>query len=100
MGAALKMQEPRVGKRRLLMQFIALFLFFIVCGFFSVLTLTTVGGEYATYCKMALFLLVFCLLAWRIYKHTFRFIDCFIYAAIVIGFSFLSDYLVMHETRP
>jgi hypothetical protein len=88
------MEAQAVTKRSLLMQLIALFLFLIICGFFSMLTLLTIGGEYSSNCKMALVVLVFCRLAWQIYKHTFRFRDYFIYFAIVIVFCFLADYAV------
>ena len=88
------MEAQPVIKRSRLIQLIALFVFFLVCGFFSIITVLAFGGEDSSTCKIALFLLVFCRLAWQIYKRTFRFRDYFIYFAIVTGFCFWSDYQV------
>jgi hypothetical protein len=72
------------------MQWIALFLFFVI-GFVLSCPLLTAGGETAANYKMTLFLLVFFRLAWRIYKHTFRFRDYFIYSVLTIGFCLWVD---------
>jgi hypothetical protein len=96
MDATPKIQEQPVSKRRLLAQLIALFLFFIVCGDFSYAKFMAYGGGYSQICKIALFLLVLCRLAWQIYKHTFRFSDYFIYFAVAIAFCIWLDYEFDH----
>ncbi len=91
MDAALKMQEPRVGKRSLLMQLIALFLFLIICGMLA-LPVLEVGGDVCGAYKLTLVLLIFCRLAWQIYRRIFRFRDYFIYFAVAVAFCIFADY--------
>ena len=90
------MEAEQVIKRSLAMQLIALFLFLIICGLFALPTLT-VGGDICGDYKTALVLFVFCWLAWRIYRHAFRFRDYFIYFTIVICFCYWADYELYHK---
>jgi hypothetical protein len=94
MDATPKMQGQPVSKRRLVMQLMALFLFVIICGDLAAAKVMTFGGGYSQICKMALFLVVFCRLAWQIFKRTFRFRDYFIYFALVVAFCICSDWFV------
>ncbi len=91
MDAALKMNEQRVGKRSLLIQLVALFLYLFICGLLAMPVLMIGGDDCSTY-KLTVVLLIFCRLAWRIYKHTFRFRDYFIYFAVTGAFCFWADY--------
>jgi hypothetical protein len=95
MDATPKMQGQPVGKWRVLMQLAALFVFFIICSDFSLSVVMKTGAEQSQICKLAFFLLVFCRLAWQIYKHTFRFLDCIIYIVIVFGFCYWVDHQVI-----
>jgi hypothetical protein len=84
------MQAQPVIKRGLLKQLIALLVFLFVCGS-AALPLLCVGGDVLGRIKTAFVFLVFCRLAWQIYKRTFRFRDYFIYFAVVIGFCIWID---------
>jgi hypothetical protein len=85
MDTAQKMQLPRVSKRRLAAEMVALLLFFVV-GFLAASPCLCPEGAVAGTYKLAFFLLVFVRLAWSVYRHTFRFVDYFVYFALVIGF--------------
>jgi hypothetical protein len=92
MDATLKMQEQSVAKRSLPVQLIALFIFLLIGGIFSwFMVLAEDGGEASGGFKSLVVILVFCRLAWQVYRRTFRFRDYFIYFAVVIGFCFLID---------
>jgi hypothetical protein len=95
MDAALKMQEQRVGKRSLLMQLISLFLFLVICGMLALPVLMVGGDACGTY-KLTLVLLIFCRLAWQIYRRTFRYRDYFIYFAVTVAFCFWADHELDH----
>jgi hypothetical protein len=84
------MQAQPLTKRRLLKELVALLLFLFVGGSVA-LPLLCPGGEEVGRCKTALVFLVFCWLAWKIYKRTFLFRDYFIYFALVIGFCIWAD---------
>ena len=90
MSAASIMQTQPVTKRRLLKELVALLLFVFVGGSLA-LPLLCPGGEAVGSCKAAFVFLVFCRLAWQIYKRTFRFRDYFIYFALVIGLCIWAD---------
>jgi len=87
------MQAQPVIKRSLLKPLIALLVFVFVCGSLS-LPLLCIGGEISGRSKITLMLLVFCRMAWQIYKGAFRFRDYFIYFAVVVAFClWLDSYL-------
>ena len=85
------METQAVTKQKLLMQLAALFLLLLIGGFLSILQLAEYGGRASVGFKQEVVLLVFCRLAWQIYRCTFRFLDYFIYLAIVIGFCVWAD---------
>jgi len=91
MATTSTMQAQPVIKRSRLKRWIALFLFLIVGGIFTLPCLCP-GGESASNYKMAFLFLALCRLAWQVYKHTFRWRDYFIYFALVIGFCIWVDY--------
>ena len=95
MDATLKMQAQQVGKRSLLIQLVALFLYLLICGMLALPVLMIGGDACGTY-KLTLVLLVSCRLAWQIYKRTFRFRDYFIYFAVTVVFCFWADYELDH----
>jgi hypothetical protein len=80
--------QPAI-KPSLLKQLIALLLFVVIGGMFTIPIFST-NGEIAARSKRAFFFLVFCRLAWQIHKRTFRFRD-FIYFALVISFCLWLD---------
>lgn len=84
------MQAQPVIKRVLLKQLIALLVFLLVCGS-AALPLLCAGGDVLGRIKTSLVFLVFCRLAWQIYKGTFRFTDYFIYFALILGFCIWLD---------
>lgn len=84
------MQAHPAIKQGLLKQLIALLVFLFVGGILA-LPLLCPGGDFAGRYKMAFVFLVFCRLAWQIYKGTFRFKDYFIYFGLVIGFCLWID---------
>jgi hypothetical protein len=84
------MQAQPAITRSLLKPLIALLVFLFVCGSLS-LPLLCVGGEVSGRSKTALVFLVFCRLAWQIYRGSFRFRDYFIYFAVVVAFCFWLD---------
>jgi hypothetical protein len=84
------MRAQSVIKRRLLKELIALFVFVIIGGIFTMPIFTT-NGEISSRSKLILFILVFCRVAWQIYKRTFRFRNYFIYFAVFIGFCIWLD---------
>ena len=84
------MEAEPVIKRSRLKELIALFVFLIVCSFLA-MPLLTLGGEDSSRGKAILVFLVFCRLAWQIYKRTFRFRDFFVYFAVVIAFCIWMD---------
>ena len=90
------MEAQQVIKQSRAMQVIALFLFLFICGMLA-LPVLTVGGDACGAYKLTLVLLIFCRLAWQIYKRTFRFRDYFIYFAIAIAFCIFADYKLDHE---
>jgi len=90
------MQAQAVTKQRLLMQLAALFLLLLIGGFLSMSELAEYGGGASVGFKQEVVILVFCRLAWQIYRRTFRFLDYFIYLAIVIGFCVWADYELGH----
>jgi hypothetical protein len=69
---------------------LALFCLFIV-GFIASCPLGAVGGEAAGYFKGVFLLFVSIRLAWCIYRRTFRWLDYFVYFALVMGFCFFVD---------
>ncbi|MGH7952839.1 MAG: hypothetical protein ACREFE_13105 [Limisphaerales bacterium] len=75
--------QPAI-RRSLLKELIALLIFLFVCGSLA-LPLLCVGGDVAGRYKTAFVFLVFCRMAWRIYKHTFCWRDYFIYFALAAG---------------
>jgi len=78
--------QPAI-KRSRLMPSLALLLFFIVGFILASPCLCfegAVGGDF----KLAFFVLVFCRLAWSVYRRTFRFVDYIVYFVISIGFDF------------
>ena len=95
MDATLKNQEQPVVKWRLPMQLLALVIFLVICIGPTLSVVMKVGAEQSQMFKMTFLILVLCRLAWQIYKHTFRYLDCVIYVVIVIGFCHLVDYEVI-----
>jgi hypothetical protein len=95
MDTALEKTGNQIGKRSLLIQLIALFLYLFICGILALPILTVGGDECSTY-KLTIFLLIFGRLAWQIYKHTFRFRDYFIYFAVTVVFCVWADYELGH----
>jgi hypothetical protein len=93
------MQAQPVIKRNLLMQLIALFFFLYICVNFAV-PISDFAGDTSSTFSVTFVLLVFCRLAWQIYKRTFRFRDYSIYFAITIGLCFLVDYLRVTLSEP
>jgi hypothetical protein len=85
MGVAHKMQAQKVSKGKLALEIFALLVFFIV-GFLASSPCLCIGGDIAGGFKLTLFLLAFLRLTWSVYRHTFRFVDYFVYFALVIGF--------------
>jgi len=85
MGTAQKMQAPSVSKRKLAAELASLLVFFVV-GFLAASPCLCPEGGVAGGFKLAFFLLVFLRLAWSVYRRTFRFVDYFVYFALVIGF--------------
>ena len=90
------MQAQAVTKERLLLQLAALVLLLLIGGFLSMLEFAMYGGGASVGIKRIVVILVFCRLAWQIYRRTFRFLDYFVYLAIVIGFCFWADYELAH----
>ena len=84
------MEAHPVIKRSLLKPLVALLIFVFVCGSLA-LPLLCIGGDISARSKIALVLLVFCRLAWQIYKGTFRFQDFCIYFAVVVAFCLWLD---------
>jgi hypothetical protein len=90
------METQQAIKQNRAMQVIALSLFLLICGLLA-LPVLTVGGDVCGTYKLILVLVLFCRLAWQIYKRTFRFRDYFIYFAIAIAFCIWADYELDHE---
>jgi len=84
------MQTRPAIRPNLLKELIALLVFTFV-GSSLALPLLMVGGEISGLSKALFVFLVFCRLAWQIYKGTFQFKDYFIYFALVIGFCLWLD---------
>jgi hypothetical protein len=76
--------QPAI-KQSLFPALLAFFCFFVV-GFIASSPLEVVGGGAAGFFKGVFFTFAFIRLAWSIYKRTFRWLDYFIYFALVIGF--------------
>ena len=81
--------QPAI-KRSLLKELIALLLFVLIGGMFTI-PILTYNGEVAARSKTAFFVLIFCRLAWQIHKRAFRFRDYLIYFVLLIGFSLWLD---------
>jgi hypothetical protein len=88
----MNMEAQPVIKRSRWKELFALFLFFIIGGF-GATVVYGLGGDIAGDFKLALFLLVFCRLAWSIYRRTFRLIDYLVYFAICIGFDIWVEHI-------
>ena len=90
------MQAQADTKQRLVLQIAALLLLLLIGGFLSMLEFAMYGGGASVGIKRLVVILVFCRLAWQIHRHTFRFVDYFVYLAIVIGFCVWADYELGH----
>jgi hypothetical protein len=78
--------QPAIKQSRL-MPSLALLVFFVV-GFILASPCLCLEGVVGGNIKLAFFVLVFCRLAWCIYKRTFRFVDYIVYFIISIVFDF------------
>jgi hypothetical protein len=84
------MQPDPVTKTSPSKEFLAVLFFLFVSSFFA-LPCLCIPGEIAARFKMALLLLAISRLAWCICKRSFRFSDCLIYFALVVGFCLWAD---------
>ena len=84
------METQPVIKRSRLKQLLALFMFLIIGGL-GTMPLLCIGGEVAARYKTLLFVFIFSRLSWCIYKRTFRYLDCFVYLVISVGFDMWID---------
>ena len=89
---SIKNQTPSGGlkkKRRSnrLIHVVALLLFLLIGAVFTSPALIGPQGTVRGACTGVLLLVTFAILAWREYKGKFRFVDWFVYLAIVLLFS-------------
>jgi hypothetical protein len=89
------MEAQHAIKRSRWTQVISLLLYFFICGLLAS-PVAMIGGDACGRYKLILVFLIFCRLAWQIYKRTFRFRDYFIYFAVTVVFCFWADCELEH----